>query len=108
MGSPSRGMSEDVVGMEHEEDQIENRAKASRLLPIFEVAVVVPTLVGLTVSNVHNRGELSETEFIELAVWILIIALVELVPVPVWRGVHISMGFPLMMVVAFLYPPDAA
>jgi len=101
------GMSEDVVSMEHE-GRVETRAKASRLLPIFETVVVVPTLVGLSVSIVRNRGELSEGDFLELGVWILIIALVELVPVPVWRGVHISMGFPLMMVVAFLYPPDAA
>ncbi|HJU57830.1 MAG TPA: hypothetical protein VJ774_03755, partial [Actinomycetota bacterium] len=72
------------------------------------MAVVVPTLVGLTMSIVRHRGDLSEDEFIELAVWILIIALVELVPVPVWRGVHISMGFPLMMVLAFLYPANAA
>ena len=40
--------------------------------------------------------------------WVLIIALVELIPVPVWRGVHISLGFPLMMAVAFMYAPQAA
>ena len=93
--------------MEHE-GEVNSRGKASRLLPLFEIVVVVPTLVGLTLSIVRSRGELSESDFVELAVWILIIGLVELVPVPVWRGVHISMGFPLMMVVAFLYPANAA
>lgn len=40
--------------------------------------------------------------------WVTVTAVVELAPVPVWRGTHISMGFPLLMVVAFLYPPAAA
>jgi signal transduction histidine kinase len=40
--------------------------------------------------------------------WVAVTAVVELVPVPLWRGTHISMGFPLLMVVAFLYPPAAA
>ena len=40
-----------------------------------------------------------------LAVWAIVIGLVELLPVPAWRGLTISVGFPLMMVVAFLYQP---
>jgi signal transduction histidine kinase len=91
-----------------QEEAVGRRARASRLLPIFEIAVVLPTLVGLTISIVQSRGDLDQGEPLELAVWVIIIAVVELVPVPVWRGVHISMGFPLMMVVAFLYPANAA
>jgi signal transduction histidine kinase len=40
--------------------------------------------------------------------WVVIIGLVELMPVPMWRGTTISMGFPLLMVVAFIYDPAAA
>src|SRR6202043_1712769 len=29
-------------------------------------------------------------------------------PVPFWRGIQISTGFPLLMALAFLYPPAAA
>ena len=40
--------------------------------------------------------------------WAVLIGLVELLPVPAWRGLTISVGFPLLMVVAFLYAPAAA
>jgi signal transduction histidine kinase len=43
-----------------------------------------------------------------LVIWVVLIAAVELIPVPLWRGTIISMGFPLLMVVAFLYPPAVA
>ena len=83
-------------------------AKSERLLPFFEAAIVVPTLVGLTVAITGAGWADVKDIWVPLIMWALIIALVELMPVPVWRGVHISMGFPLMMVVAFLYPPQAA
>jgi signal transduction histidine kinase len=82
--------------------------KPVKLLPFFEASIVAPTLAGLAyaISRDDARGI---HEFLpELVLWVLIIGLVELIPVPVWRGVHISMGFPLLMVVAFLYPPEAA
>ena len=83
-------------------------AKSTRLLPFFEAAVVVPTLGGLTLAIARDGAAEIKADLLELVLWILIIALVELIPVPVWRGVHISMGFPLMMVVAFMYEPQAA
>jgi signal transduction histidine kinase len=82
-------------------------ARSARLLPYFEAAIVVPTLVGLTVAITVGWGDVKES-WPEILGWVVIIALVEMMPVPVWRGVHIGMGFPLMMVVAFLYPPQAA
>ena len=90
------------------EDGFPKAARSARLLPFFEAAIVLPTLAGLTLAVTGaDRGEVQDVLF-ELVVWVVIIALVELIPVPVWRGVHVSMGFPLMMVVAFLYPPQAA
>jgi signal transduction histidine kinase len=83
-------------------------AKSARLLRFFEAAVVVPTLGGLALAIAKDGGPESTADFIALVGWILVIALVELIPVPVWRGVHISMGFPLMMVVAFMYDPQVA
>jgi len=47
-------------------------------------------------------------KIVELVVWAAITAVVELLPVPLWRGTHIGLGFPLLMVVAFVYPPAAA
>jgi signal transduction histidine kinase len=43
-----------------------------------------------------------------LALWVLLIAVVEVLPVPAWHGLQISVGFPLLMVVAFVYEPPAA
>ena len=90
------------------EDGSTKAARSARLLPFFEAAIVLPTLAGLTLAITGaERADLKDALF-ELVVWVVIIACVELIPVPVWRGVHVSMGFPLMMVVAFLYPPQAA
>ena len=90
------------------EDGFPKAARSARLLPIFEAAIVLPTLAGLTLAITGAEGAEVQLVLGQLIVWVVIIALVELIPVPVWRGVHVSMGFPLMMVVAFLYPPQAA
>src|SRR4029450_13325802 len=89
-------------------DDFPKAARSARLLPFFEAAIVLPPLAGLTLAITGAEwADVKDTLF-QLVVWVLIIALVELIPVPVWRGVHVSMGFPLMMVGAFLYPPRAA
>jgi signal transduction histidine kinase len=82
--------------------------KSARFLPLFEAAVVFPTLAGLTYALTRDQAEAIGGDFWELVAWVVIIASVELVPVPVWRGTHIGMGFPLLMVVAFLYQPEVA
>jgi signal transduction histidine kinase len=40
--------------------------------------------------------------------WALLVAGVEFLPVPTWRGLTLSVGFPLLMMIAILYPPTAA
>jgi signal transduction histidine kinase len=70
----------------------------------LQLLVVVPTVgaVGLLLwrdSSALDSG---------LIVWTLTVALVEVLPVPAWRGLQVSVGFPLLMAVAFLYPPQAA
>jgi signal transduction histidine kinase len=74
------------------------------VLVLFEVAVVVPTLAliaGLIlVSDVPFKPV--------LLLWSLLIGLIELMPVPAWRGLTISVGFPVLMMVAILYPPGTA
>ena len=44
----------------------------------------------------------------EMLAWSLLIGLVELLAVPVWRGVQVGVGFPLLILVAILYPPGVA
>ncbi|HEX9123071.1 MAG TPA: hypothetical protein VF984_06880, partial [Actinomycetota bacterium] len=80
-------------------------AKTSKFaVEAFVLAVVLPTITGLVVHAVANP----EVLHANLLVWAVLVALVELVPVPLWRGTQISMGFPLLMAVAFLYSPTAA
>ncbi|MBI3648360.1 MAG: sensor histidine kinase [Actinobacteria bacterium] len=70
----------------------------------FLVAVVLPT-VGLGVYGISRHPETLRSE---LVVWALLIAIIELLPVPAWRGLSVSMGLPLLMAVAFVYAPVAA
>jgi signal transduction histidine kinase len=44
----------------------------------------------------------------DLFLWGAVVAVVELLPVSAWRGMQISVSFPVLVAVAFLYPPAAA
>jgi signal transduction histidine kinase len=72
----------------------------------FELSIILPTfaLGAYLISQDPSPFE----DGWPLVVWAVVIGLVELLPVPAWRGLTISVGFPLMMVVAFLYQPAAA
>jgi signal transduction histidine kinase len=86
--------------------------KAKDRLPlrerVFEASVVVPTVLALGWASSRALAKLGGRDSWDLVIWILVIASVELIPVPLWRGTIISMGFPLLMAVAFLYPPAVA
>jgi signal transduction histidine kinase len=71
----------------------------------FELLVIVPTLLGGGLLVAQDPAAFRDWE---LFFWAGLIGLVELLPVPAWRGLTISVGFPLLMVVAFLYDPAAA
>jgi len=68
----------------------------------------VPTLLGLVLLLAREAENLSAKKIVQLAIWVAIIGLVELLPVPMWRGTHISLGFPLLMAVGFIYVPAEA
>jgi signal transduction histidine kinase len=78
-----------------------------RKVVAFELLVIVPTVVGGALLIAHDPSAFSR-HWPELIFWAVLIGLVELLPVPAWRGLTISVGFPLLMVVAFLYQPAAA
>jgi signal transduction histidine kinase len=84
-----------------------NAAKVSqRKIVAFELLVIVPTFIGGGILVAHDPAAFDE--LLQLCFWAALIGLVELLPVPAWRGLTISVGFPLLMVVAFLYEPAAA
>jgi len=86
--------------------------RASRKVIAFELAVILPTFVIGAVLVAANPEAFvvsgKEKIWSQLVLWAVVIGLVELLPVPTWRGLTISVGFPLLMVVAFLYQPAAA
>ena len=43
-----------------------------------------------------------------LVLWVLLVGAVELLPAPAWRGIHVSLGFPILTAVAFTYLPGWA
>jgi signal transduction histidine kinase len=70
---------------------------------VFELCVTVPTVTLIIVLFARNpEGDWW------LVLWALTIAVVEILPVPAWHGLQVSVGFPLLMVVAFVYAPPAA
>jgi len=84
---------------------VSGRLGSRRLgLLAFELGVILPTLAGIGFLVAPNTNTLVP----ELLFWAALVALVELLPVPAWRGVQVSVGFPLLMVVALLYQPAAA
>lgn len=72
-------------------------------LGLFRLAVVLPTLalIGALLWGTDGVDP-------RLLLWAVLIGAIELVPVPAWGSLTISVGFPLMMMVAILYPPGVA
>ncbi len=70
----------------------------------LELAVVLPTLVFLTVSLVRDPHEIT------LGVWFFAvsIAVIDLIPVPAWSGLQLSVSFPVLLGAAVLFPPPVA
>jgi signal transduction histidine kinase len=76
----------------------------------FEISVALVTLsvlvIRLLVGGIKPFQE-SDTLF-GVLFWTLIIAVVELLPVPAWKSIQLSIGGPLFMAAAFIYPPEIA
>jgi hypothetical protein len=77
-------------------------------LRIFRVAVALPALfvVATGLLALHRVDE--PRMLLDVGFWILIIAIVELLPVPAWKSVHLSIGGPLFMATAFIYSAPVA
>jgi signal transduction histidine kinase len=74
-----------------------------RLLAL-ELGVIIPTLVGGGFLVLTHLDEFQA----HLIWWAIAVAVVELIPVPAWRGIHLSLAFPLLIALAILFPPTAA
>jgi signal transduction histidine kinase len=70
----------------------------------FELGIVLPTLVGGVILAIRDPSVFT----LELLVWAVLVAGTDLLPVPAWRGLQVSLAFPLLMMVGILYSPAAA
>ena len=86
---------------------VSGRASERRLL-VFEIAVILPTVVGGSLLVLADIDTFTWHRVGVLVLWAAAVSLVELIPVPAWRGIHLSLGFPLLMALAIVEPPVAA
>jgi len=70
----------------------------------FGLLVVLPTFGILAVMLAERHKPIP----LEVVPWVLLIALVELLPVATWGGVTVSVGYPLIIAVAFTFDPEVA
>lgn len=68
------------------------------------LSVTIPTIGGLTYALIVSDRVLSPS----LIWWTLLIAAIEYMPVQAWSGATVSLGYPLLIAVAFTFPPEAA
>src|SRR5438094_5176692 len=77
-----------------------------RLLLVVSICLLWITLVIIGVSL--TLGPTAFRPSWSWLLWSLLIAGIELLPVPAWRGLTISVGFPVLVTVAILCPAGAA
>jgi len=78
---------------------------------VFELLVflVASGLVAVALSfSESGLGEGLGTGLLDAAFWVVATALVEFLPVPIWKSLQVGTGFPLFTAVAFLYSPGLA
>jgi signal transduction histidine kinase len=71
---------------------------------LLGLVVTIPTIGGLTYLLITSNQPLPP----ELIWWTLLVAAIEYMPVPAWSGVTVSLGYPLLIAVAFTFQPEAA
>ena len=74
-------------------------------LTAYKLAVIIPVVVFLVFRLSQHPGQL---DYWGLLFWVIAIATVDLMPVPAWGGLHLSLTFPIRLSLAILYPPAAA
>ena len=74
-------------------------------LTAYKLAVIVPVVVFLVYRLALHPRQLWDAG---LLFWVVAIATVDLMPVPAWGGLHLSLTFPIRLSLAIIYPPAAA
>ncbi len=72
---------------------------------LFQVLIILPVLGFLVAALPDEREELLQ---LPVLLFILTVAAVDLIPVPAWGGMQLSLSFPILLGVAIVYPPPVA
>jgi signal transduction histidine kinase len=72
---------------------------------VYQLLVVVPTVTYLVVSLAREVDPVLQTSVL---LFLIAVAVVDLIPVPGWGGLQLSLSFPLLLGVAIVFPPPVA
>jgi len=72
---------------------------------VLQVLVVVPVVAFLAAVLPEHRSELLQVPVLLFA---LTVAVVDLIPVPGWGGLQLSLSFPILLGAAIVFPPPVA
>lgn len=76
---------------------------------LFELAVIIPTALLFVLQIVRLGGHyFRANSILDAILWTSLIGVVELLPVPAWKSLQLSMAFPLYTAIAFVFPPEIA
>jgi signal transduction histidine kinase len=76
-------------------------------LRLLEIAGVVPILSLLGWQVVANWAEFPDS-LAAILPWLLVVAVADLMPIPIWGTVQLMMSFPVLLAAAFVFPPYVA
>jgi signal transduction histidine kinase len=90
----------------NEQTVLEDARPAPRWIQVsYQLLVVVPTLAYLVASAFRDVERFSLKD---AAMFLVAVAVVDLIPVPGWGGLQLSLSFPLLLGVAIAFPPPVA
>ncbi len=71
----------------------------------FEAAVTLPVIASIGWMIWHHPGGGPVRPII---LWIALVAIVDLLPIPAWGGLVVSLSFPILVAASLVYPPAIA
>ncbi|HEY2804081.1 MAG TPA: HAMP domain-containing sensor histidine kinase [Actinomycetota bacterium] len=77
----------------------------SQRATIFKASVAFPVIVWLVLELVRDPGQLRDPAIL---FWIAAVIVVDLIPVPGWADLQLSLSFPILLGVAIVYSPAVA